>query len=146
MILSLVRAFHSPSLYATIKGNDLDARSSISMDREGRYSVAELQSLTANSEPTFAILRPRGLAIVDQSHLDSLLLRIKAKAAAKWSIRGRPRLEALKLSSSDPNRNCKFKSCLAAQSQQTFAELPITAHEVLLIEHRPKKSRLTINR
>jgi tetratricopeptide (TPR) repeat protein len=83
VLLSLVRAFHSPTLYATINGNSVDARSSISMDREGRYSVAELQALTANSEPTFAVLRPQGLAITGQNRLDSLRLRIRARAAGE---------------------------------------------------------------
>lgn len=130
MILSLVRAFHSPSLYATIKGNDVDARSSISMDREGRYSVAELQSLTANSEPTFAILRPRGLAIVDQSHLDSLRLRIKAKAA------GEMERIAEDLASSSQTVEQRSEQELQVQILPRRAEpkqrlqLPITAHEV----------------
>jgi tetratricopeptide (TPR) repeat protein len=83
VILSLVRAFHSPSFYATIDGKQVEARSSISMDREGRYSVAELQSLTANSEPTFAILRPRGLPIANQANLNSLKLLIQTKAAGE---------------------------------------------------------------
>jgi len=129
-ILSLVRAFHSPSLYATIKGNDVDARSSISMDREGRYSVAELQSLTANSEPTFAILRPRGLAIVDQSHLDSLRLRIQAKAA------GEMERIAEDLTSSSQTVEQRSEQELQVQILPRRAEpkqrlqLPITAHEV----------------
>jgi tetratricopeptide (TPR) repeat protein len=83
LILSLVRAFHSPSLYATVDSGNLDARSSISMDREGRYSVAELQSLTTNSQPRFAIVEPTGLPITDQNRVKSLKLRIHAKAAGE---------------------------------------------------------------
>lgn len=83
LILSLARAFHSPSLYATINSGSIDARSSISMDREGRYSVAELQSLAANSEPTFAVLEPSGVPITNQERIKSLRLRIHAKAAGE---------------------------------------------------------------
>jgi tetratricopeptide (TPR) repeat protein len=83
MILSVARAFHSPSIYATLNGKSLDAHSTISMDREGRYSVAELQGLAAKAEPTFAILRPGGMVITDQNHLNSLRLRIKSKAAGE---------------------------------------------------------------
>jgi tetratricopeptide (TPR) repeat protein len=83
MILSMARAFHSPSIYATVSGNNVDAHSSVSIDREGRYSVAELQALAAKAEPTFAILRPSGMLIVDQNHLNSLRLRLKSKAAGE---------------------------------------------------------------
>src|SRR5207245_1882840 len=81
LILSLARAFHSPSLYATINSRNVDALSSVSMDREGRYSVAELQSLAANSEPTFAVLEPSGIPIANQERIKSLRLRIHARAA-----------------------------------------------------------------
>lgn len=83
MILSLVRAFHSPSFFATINSDSIDARSSISMDREGRYSVAELQSLAANSEPTFIVLEPSGAPIANQERLKSLRLRIHTRAAGE---------------------------------------------------------------
>ena len=83
MILSLTRAFHSPSFYATSNRGSIDARSSVSMDREGRYSIAELQSLTANSELTFAVLEPTGIPIVNQSRIKSLGLRIHARAAGE---------------------------------------------------------------
>ena len=83
LILSLARAFHSPSLYATINSGSIDARSSISMDREGRYSVAELQSLTTNSEPAFAVLEPIGIPIANQERIKSLRLRIRTRAAGE---------------------------------------------------------------
>jgi len=83
MFLSIARAFHSPSIYATFVGDNFEAHSSISMDREGRYSVAELQALAAKAEPTFAILRPSGMLIADQNRLNSLRLRIKSKAAGE---------------------------------------------------------------
>lgn len=83
LIRSLTRAFHSPSLYAAASAGSIDARSSISMDREGRYSVAELQSLAANSEPAFAVLEPTGLPIANQDRLKSLKLRIHTKAAGE---------------------------------------------------------------
>lgn len=83
MILSLTRAFHSPSFFATTSRGSIDARSSVSMDREGRYSIAELQSLTVNSELTFAVLEPTGIPIVNQSRIKSLGLRIHARAAGE---------------------------------------------------------------
>jgi len=81
MLLSLARAFHSPSLYAMIDSGKVEARSSISLDREGRYSVAELQALAATSEPAFAMLQPGGIPISNQNRLKHLRLRMRAKAA-----------------------------------------------------------------
>jgi tetratricopeptide (TPR) repeat protein len=83
LILSLTRAFHSPSLYAKAGAGSIDARSSVSMDREGRYSIAELQSLAANSEPAFAVLEPTGIRIASQDRIKSLRLRIHTRAAGE---------------------------------------------------------------
>jgi tetratricopeptide (TPR) repeat protein len=80
MILLLARAFHSPSLYATLNGENLEAHSSVSLDREGRYSVAELQKL-ATSEPAYAAIQPGGIPISNQKRLSHLSLRIQVKAA-----------------------------------------------------------------
>ena len=83
IILSLTRAFHSANVDATAAAGNIDARSSISMDREGRYSVAELQALTANSEPAFAVVEATGLPIVNQDRIKNLKLRVHAKAAGE---------------------------------------------------------------
>ncbi len=80
MILLLARAFHSPSLYATVNGANIEAHSSVSLDREGRYSVAELQKL-ATSEPAYAAIQPGGIPISNQKRLSHLSLRIQVKAA-----------------------------------------------------------------
>jgi tetratricopeptide (TPR) repeat protein len=129
LILSLARAFHSPSLYATINSGSIDARSSISMDREGRYSVAELQSLAANSEPTFAVLEPSGIPIANQERIKSLRLRIHTKAA------GEVERIAEDLSSSFQNIEKRSEQELQLQVLPRRAEpkqrieLPITASE-----------------
>jgi hypothetical protein len=83
LILSLTRAFHSPSLHAAAGAGSIDARSSVSMDRDGRYSIAELQSLAANSEPAFAVLEPTGIRITNQDRIKSLRLRLHTKAAGE---------------------------------------------------------------
>lgn len=80
MILLLARAFHSPNLYATVNGGNLEAHSSVSLDHEGRYSVAELQKL-ATSEPAYAAIQPGGIPISNQKRLSHLSLRIQVKAA-----------------------------------------------------------------
>ncbi|HEX6187168.1 MAG TPA: transglutaminase domain-containing protein [Pyrinomonadaceae bacterium] len=81
MILLLARAFHSPSFYAKVNAGNIEAHSSVSLDREGRYSVAELQALAAKSEPAYAAIQPGGIPISNQKRLRHLTLRIQVKAA-----------------------------------------------------------------
>src|SRR5215471_1267718 len=53
---------------------------SVSLDREGRYSVAELASMSKDFRPHYAIIEARGAPISDQRWLAGLKLRISVKA------------------------------------------------------------------
>jgi tetratricopeptide (TPR) repeat protein len=77
---SISRAFHSQNFSATKTPQGLDARLSVSLDREGRYSVAELQS-KSNFGLTFAVIEARGVPIASQQRIETLKLRIRTKAA-----------------------------------------------------------------
>ncbi len=82
VLTSVARAFHSQNLYATASRDHLDAHMTVSLDREGRYSVAELSAQSKDFRPTFAIVEARGAMIADQNRLESLKLRIRARTAA----------------------------------------------------------------
>ena len=81
IIFSIASAFHSQHFYATATSGTIEAHSSVSMDREGRYSVSDFSELSKGKNITFASLEPTGLPITDQNRVSSLLLRVKAKAA-----------------------------------------------------------------
>jgi tetratricopeptide (TPR) repeat protein len=80
-IFSIAKAFHSQNFFATAARGSVEGRSSVSMDREGRYSFADFSSLTKEATITLAALEPTGAPITDQNRLSSLVLRVKAKTA-----------------------------------------------------------------
>jgi tetratricopeptide (TPR) repeat protein len=80
VLFSIASAFHSQNFYATASAGTVEARSSVAMDREGRYAVADVSFLPRGTNITFATLEPSGVPITDQNRLSSVVLRIKAKA------------------------------------------------------------------
>jgi tetratricopeptide (TPR) repeat protein len=80
VLSSIASAFHSQSFFATASAGTVEARSSVAMDREGRYPVADLSFLPRGANITLVALDPSGVPITDQKRLSSLLLRIRAKA------------------------------------------------------------------
>lgn len=83
LISSLTNAFHSPNFYATATPDAIQGRFSLSMDREGRFSVSELSSLSKEYRLTYAQVETRGVPIQNQERLSSLKLRIRAVAAGE---------------------------------------------------------------
>jgi tetratricopeptide (TPR) repeat protein len=81
IIFSIASAFHSQHFYATATSGTIEAHSSVSMDREGRYSVSDFAELSKGKNISYASLEPTGIPIADQNRVTSLLLRVKAKAA-----------------------------------------------------------------
>lgn len=81
MVFSVASAFHSQSFYATATPGGIEGRSSVAMDREGRYAVADFSYLPRGANITLASVEARGTAIADQKRLSSLVLKISAKAA-----------------------------------------------------------------
>jgi len=75
---SIAEAFHSQHLYATASDEGLAARMSVSLDREGRYSVGELSALS-KLDFAFAMMEVRGAPISDQQKLESLKVKITTK-------------------------------------------------------------------
>ncbi len=80
-LTAMATAFHSQHLYATMTDAGIEAKLSVSLDREGRYSVGELSALSKQVDLAFAVLEARGAPISDQQRLDSLKLKITAKNA-----------------------------------------------------------------
>jgi tetratricopeptide (TPR) repeat protein len=83
VIASLADAFHSPNFYATATADAIEGRFSLSMDREGRFSVSELASLSKDYRLSYAQLEPHGVPIQNQERLSSLKLRMSATAAGE---------------------------------------------------------------
>lgn len=75
---TIARAFHSQTIYATLEPDGVNAQMSVSLAREGRYSVAELAEKTKDFQLAFAELEAQGIPLVNQQQLDKLKLRIKA--------------------------------------------------------------------
>jgi tetratricopeptide (TPR) repeat protein len=80
IITSVASAFHSQNFFATATAGTIEAKSSVAMDREGRYPVADFSLLPRGTNITFVTLEPGGVPITDQKRLSSLVLRVRAKA------------------------------------------------------------------
>ena len=80
LIGSVASAFHSQNFYATASAGAVEAHSSVAMDREGRYPVADFAMLSRGSNITFATLEPVGIPITNQNRLSSLVLKVRSKA------------------------------------------------------------------
>jgi tetratricopeptide (TPR) repeat protein len=81
MAFSVASAFHSQSFFATATPQGIEGRSSVAMDREGRYAVSDLSYLPKGANITLAAVEARGLPITDQNRISSLVLKIRAKAS-----------------------------------------------------------------
>ncbi|HJS23544.1 MAG TPA: transglutaminase domain-containing protein [Pyrinomonadaceae bacterium] len=80
LIFSVANAFHSQNFYATATAGIIEARSSVAMDREGRYSISDLSFLPRGANITLAIVDAGGIPITDQKRLSRLVMRVRAKA------------------------------------------------------------------
>ena len=80
MIFSIASAFHSQSFFATASAGAIEGQSSVSMDREGRYAVADFSYLPRGVNITYATLEPRGMPLLDQKRLSDIVLKVRAKA------------------------------------------------------------------
>ncbi|HEY3579164.1 MAG TPA: transglutaminase domain-containing protein, partial [Pyrinomonadaceae bacterium] len=80
VLFSFANAFHSQNFYATATASSVEAHSSVSMDREGRYAVADFSSLPNGGGISYALVEPHGVPITDQQRLSNLVLRVRAKA------------------------------------------------------------------
>ena len=79
-ISSIARAFHGQSFYAAATPSGATARLSVSLGREGRYSVEDVRRIAKDDRPTNFVIEPRGLPVADQRRLEYLKLRVRAKA------------------------------------------------------------------
>jgi Flp pilus assembly protein TadD len=79
-LLSVTSAFHSQNFYATTSDGAINAQSSVAMDREGRYPIADFTNLRRGTDITFAIVEPTGRPITNQNHITNLVLRLRGKA------------------------------------------------------------------
>jgi hypothetical protein len=70
VLLSLARAFHSLNIHAAPTETGLGARMSVSLDREGRYSVSDLAAVAKEFQFAAAEIEARGVPIVDQRRID----------------------------------------------------------------------------
>lgn len=80
-LFSVTSAFHSQNFYATATAGSISAHSSVAMDREGRYPIADFSDLRRGTNITYAVVEPGGVPITDQRRTSSLTLKVRAKAA-----------------------------------------------------------------
>lgn len=80
-LFSVTSAFHSQNFYATATAGSISAHSSVAMDREGRYPIADFSDLRRGTNITYAVVEPGGVPLTDQSRTSSLTLKVRAKAA-----------------------------------------------------------------
>ncbi|HKS09952.1 MAG TPA: transglutaminase domain-containing protein [Pyrinomonadaceae bacterium] len=81
LLFSVTSAFHSQNFYATATAGSISAHSSVAMDREGRYPVADFSDLRRGANITYAVVEPSGVQIADHNRTTSLTLKVRAKAA-----------------------------------------------------------------
>jgi len=125
MLFSVASAFHSQNFYATATAGTIEARSSVAMDREGRYSVSDLSFFPQGANITLATVDAGGIPITDQNRLSSLVLRVRGKAPGP--------IENIKDDIKTPDQIVEQKSAtellltIAARrsSDQKTVELPI---------------------
>ncbi len=80
VIFSVASAFHSQHFFATASAGSVQAQSSVSMDREGRFAVSDV-SFNPTNRVTYATIEPSGLEIGDQKRLSALMLRVRVKSS-----------------------------------------------------------------
>jgi tetratricopeptide (TPR) repeat protein len=80
IVFSLAGAFHSQYFSAAATTDSVQAKSSVGMDREGKYGIASFAPRVPGTNITYATLTPRGAAIVDQNRVSKLVMRFQSKA------------------------------------------------------------------
>ena len=130
MVFSIATVFHSQSFFATASAGTVEGRSSVAMDREGRYAVADFNYLPRGANITFATLQPHGMPILDQNRLSDIVLKVRAKAPGPIdSIRDDIKLETQKVEQKSPNELIVTVAARRNASEKKI-ELPVTNPEL----------------
>ena len=66
---------HDPPAAGTVA-----AHSSVAMDREGRYAIADFSYLPRETSITYAVIEAGGIPITDHNRVSRLVLKVRAKA------------------------------------------------------------------
>lgn len=80
VLFSFANAFHSQNFFATATAGTLTAHSSVAMDREGRYGIADFSDLPRERSITYAVIDAGGIPITDHNRVSRLVLKVRAKA------------------------------------------------------------------
>ena len=80
VIFSFANAFHSQNFFATATAGTLTAHSSVAMDREGRYAIADFSDLPRERSITYTVIDAGGIPITDHNRVSRLVLKVRAKA------------------------------------------------------------------
>jgi len=130
IFFSIASAFHSQSFYATATPGAIEGHSSVAMDREGRYAVADFSYLPHGVNITYATLQPHGMPIIDQKRLSDIVLKVRAKAPGPIdSIRDDIKSSTQKVEQKSPN---ELMVTIAARrnTPDKKIQLPVTNPEV----------------
>ena len=130
MALSLASAFHSQSFFATASAGAIEARSSVAMDREGRYAVADFSFLPRGANITYVTIEPHGVPILNQKRLSNLVLRVRAKAPGPIEgIRDDIKSPTQKVEQKSPHELIVTVAARRIESEKKI-ELPVTNPEL----------------
>lgn len=130
MVFSIASAFHSQSFFATANAGSIEGRSSVAMDREGRYAVADFSYLPRGVNITYATLEPHGMPLLDQKRLSDIVLKIRAKAPGPIdSIRDDIKSEKQIVEQKSPNELVVMVAARRNHSEKKI-QLPVTSPEL----------------
>ncbi len=79
---AITRAFRGESFYATRTPEGISARMTVSVARDGAFSVGELAQHKTSLTRGFASIEAQGIPISDQRNLSAVTIRIRPKAGA----------------------------------------------------------------
>ncbi|HEU4435615.1 MAG TPA: transglutaminase domain-containing protein [Pyrinomonadaceae bacterium] len=130
ILFSVASAFHSQSFFATASAGTVEGHSSVAMDREGRYAIADFSYLPRATNITYATLQPHGMPIIDQQRLSDIVLKVRAKAPGPIdSIRDDIKSSTQRVEQKSPN---ELIVTIAARrnTPDKKIQLPVTNPEV----------------
>ncbi|HYE75802.1 MAG TPA: transglutaminase domain-containing protein, partial [Blastocatellia bacterium] len=130
VISAVSHAFHSQRAFMSVNNDVMSGQFAVSFDREGRYSVGELEKDAGDFDVANAIIAPKGLNLYRPTRTELLRLRVKAKQP---DVIARVREDLSKfgwnrIESSDQSTLVFSTSARRIPEEQTI-KLPVTGKE-----------------
>ncbi|MBO0724230.1 MAG: HEAT repeat domain-containing protein [Blastocatellia bacterium] len=78
-ISAVIHAFHSQRAYLAVEKDGLVGRLAVAFDREGRYSVGDLENAIGDFDLANAMIASKGLTVIGSPRVESMTLRVSAR-------------------------------------------------------------------